>query len=86
MWKTLVPIAIGVVVEVAAAMAAFGIFMGVVWGQIHSGRTDQPGGLETGLMQIAMYCAAAVPIVLGILAGRATRWAIARRGPTVSSD
>lgn len=86
MWKTLVPIAVGVCVGVAAAIAAFGIFMGVVWGQIHSGRTDRPGALETAMGQVAVLCAAAVPIALGILASWATRWAIAKRAPTVSSD
>lgn len=81
-----VPIAVGVVVAVVAAIAAFGIIFATTWSAIHSGRTDRPGPLEIAMIYAVLLCAGAVPTALGFLAAWATRRVMGRKaGPTNSN-
>lgn len=86
MWKSFVPIIVGVAVGLATAPVAIGIIFGMTWSGIHSGRTDPPGEFETGLMGVATYCVLAVPFGLGLLATRATQHAMRRSVRSVTAE
>jgi hypothetical protein len=86
MWKSFVPIIVGVAVGLATAPVAIGIIFGMAWSGIHSGRTDPPGDFENGLMGVATFCVLALPFGLGLLATRATEHAMRRSLRSVAAE
>lgn len=86
MWKSFVPIVVGLAVGLATAPVAYGIFVGMVWSGIHSGRTEPPGDFENGLMALGMYCLVAAPFGLGLLATRATEHAMRRSHQPMTAE
>jgi hypothetical protein len=79
MSKTLIPIAVGLAVAAAAALATSSLFLAAAWSGIHSGRTDRPGSAEIAVVWVIFLCVAAVPPALGGIAGWATHRAMDRR-------
>jgi hypothetical protein len=84
MWRAVVPLAVGVVVAVIAAIAACGLVFAATWSSIHSGATDRTWAeVRMALFSVAAF---ATPPALGFLAGWGTYRIMGRRTPPGSSN